>query len=111
MLSSVDLRGFGQHRCAAVTDEFVRCDAERRIGSNAAVTIGATAILGQNQFADWLWRATQFIRGRQKFCHGGGGSLDGFPNASGRLNIEKGRPCLTWQRLVQFVVFDDELDL
>ena len=64
VLGAVDLRRLGQHGRAAVAHQFVRRHAQRRVGGDAAVAVGAAAVGAEDEVRSrWRVRRTSLACG------------------------------------------------
>src|SRR5207302_733453 len=62
MLGAVDFGGLGKYRRSAVPNEEVYGCAQRRIGADARVAVGAAALQAEHQVARWNRFASRFVR-------------------------------------------------
>jgi len=72
-----------------VTDQFIGGHAQCRVGTDAAVGIGSTALFGEDQFTEGLGGALTVLGGRKQTKDGGGSGFDGLAGATGGLDVEE----------------------
>ena len=86
MLGAVDLRRLGEHRGAAVLDQHVGGDAERRIGGDAGIAVRAAALQREHDFRGGAGLALGARHDRQHRLDALNPLGDGLPGAAGRLD-------------------------
>ena len=111
MLRTINLRRLGEHGRAAVRDEPIAGHAERGIGGDAAVAIGAAAVFGEDEFADGLRGAACGVGQREKFRHRRDPSLDAFAHAAGALNGHERRRVFAGLEFGEIVILAQPADL
>ena len=94
VLGAVDLGRLRQHAGAAVAHQLVHRPAERGVGGDAGVAVGAAAIGRQRDLGDRLLRPPGGVRHGQELGDLGRGLLDGLLDAAGLLDVDDHRLAL-----------------
>ena len=91
VLGSIDLGGLRQDCGAAVADQFVDGRAQRGVGRDTRVTVGAAALQADDQFRCRNRFPGDLVRCRQHLGDTGDTFLDAAPSPSDVLNVEGGQ--------------------
>src|SRR5262245_50349121 len=88
VLGAVDLRRLREHARAAVAHELVHRPAQRGIGGDARVAVGAAAVGGEHDLGDGLRRAAHRIREGEELGHLGRRPVHRLPDPARFLDVD-----------------------
>src|SRR5262249_6954416 len=94
VLGAVDLGRLGEHPGATVAHQLVHRPAERRVGGDARVAVGAPAVRGERDLRHGLLRAASLVGDGQELGDFHGGSLHRLSDAAGVLDVHEERLAL-----------------